>query len=140
MCVASATLAVLAAQVAIAQTHGALQRRLVLKDVVDQPVVADGSVYYRSLSGERDVLKRLDLRTGRRTLLYRASRESFSINEVRAGGGQVAIGVWGEIGTRRLRSAVIVFSTADRRRRTVAAGREVVLHRGELPCGREVSL
>ena len=61
--------------------------------LVGDAVVEDGAVYYRSFTRRREVVKRLDLETGKRRVVYGHALEPFSISGIRAGGGRVVIEV-----------------------------------------------
>jgi hypothetical protein len=116
--------------------------RVRVRDEVNQPAVARGFLYYRSSAGNREALKRLELATGERKSVYRTTSESFSIDALRAGSGQIAIGLAGEVGSRRFETAVLGFPSDRVGHRTIASGHYLFSRGGDRSrdCGSVVSL
>ena len=84
----------------------------------------DGRFLFVHLDAEpRPLIRRVDLRTGRSTVLYRPPDDQVAIDALHAGGGRVAIGLWrpvelqpGVVGTA---FRVLGFRSSGRRGRTV---------------------
>jgi hypothetical protein len=106
-----------------------------------QPRIDGRFLYYRSQSKGHDALKRLDLATGHRTVLYRTGAQASTITDLRAGGGRAAIGVSQVGGSRLIPSSVRAFDS-EGRQTLVASGRYRMSHDNvdDADCGTIVSL